>query len=383
MKILQVIQFFSPEFGGTVNASYNLSLELSRAGHDVTIISTDYGFDKDYIDSIREKGVEVIVFPCVFNIASFLYSPGMVKWLNIHIKSFVIVHMHNFRTYQNIKTYNAANKYSVPYVLQPHGSLPLLSQKTRLKRIFDFLWGNKIKNNSSCLIAVSDIELNHFINAGVNNEKIDLIHNGVNFFSSNNFVEGVFKQQNCLDKENLILFLGRIHKLKGLEFLIHSFKMLLDENPNIKINLAIVGPDDGPKKDLEKLVDSLKIKAYVKFIDYTKNVADAYSAANVLVYPVKYEIFGLVPFEAVMCGTPVIVTKQSGCAKLIEEANCGFVVDFGDYDDLKNKMLYLINNKKENLERVTRGKDFISNNLSWSKIIKKMEKTYENSIHNL
>ena len=57
MKILQVIPYFSPKRGGTVDVLYNLSEELAKIGHDVTIISSDYGFDKQYADSLKKVTV--------------------------------------------------------------------------------------------------------------------------------------------------------------------------------------------------------------------------------------------------------------------------------------------------------------------------------------
>jgi glycosyltransferase involved in cell wall biosynthesis len=62
--------------------------------------------------------------------------------------------------------------------------------------------------------------------------------------------------------------------------------------------------------------------------------------ADVLVYPGILEIFGLVPFEAIMCGTPVIVADDCGCGEVIREADCGYLVKYGDIKDLKEKMKY-------------------------------------------
>jgi sporulation protein YlmC with PRC-barrel domain len=82
-------------------AIYKIGNTLQQNGHDVTIITTDFKFNKDYAKSIENKRVTIIPFHCVTNIGSFLISPSIKKWFKENIKDFDIVHMHNFRSYQN------------------------------------------------------------------------------------------------------------------------------------------------------------------------------------------------------------------------------------------------------------------------------------------
>lgn len=139
MRILQVIESFSPQFGGPVKSVYNISRELSKRGHEVTIATTDIEYDDNYIKSIEKYGVQVISFKYDFNFAFFLYSPSMKSWLDSEIKNFDIIHMHNFRTYQNYIVSKYAKKNGVPYILQARGSvLPFFKNKL-LKRFMIFL----------------------------------------------------------------------------------------------------------------------------------------------------------------------------------------------------------------------------------------------------
>jgi glycosyltransferase involved in cell wall biosynthesis len=61
----------------------------------------------------------------------------------------------------------------------------------------------------------------------------------------------------------------------------------------------------------------------VRFIGYLKDSSTAYTDSDLLVYPSRHEIFGMVPFEALYCGTLVIVSGDSGCRKIVREVNCG------------------------------------------------------------
>ena len=132
MKILQVISYFAPRWGGDVSVCYNLSRELAELGHEVTIITTDYNYDPDYAQSL--ENVEVIPFRRVANLGLFLYSPGMKRWLRSNISNYDLVHLHSFRSYQNNIVCKYAMEFDVPYIVQPHGSLPRIVEKKGLKQ---------------------------------------------------------------------------------------------------------------------------------------------------------------------------------------------------------------------------------------------------------
>ncbi len=118
---------------------YHLSHWLARKGHEVTIITTDYRYDQDYARSLRN--VEVIPFKRISNLGLFLYSPGIKGWLRSNISKYDIVHLHNFRSYQNTVVSTYAKKHGIPYLVQPHGSLPRMVEKEGLKQLYDRVWG--------------------------------------------------------------------------------------------------------------------------------------------------------------------------------------------------------------------------------------------------
>lgn len=377
MKILQVIPFFSPKFGGTVNAMYNISKELSNRGHDVTIITTDIEFDKDYSATITRKGIKLIKFKCIFNFASFLYSPSMNVWLDANINEYDIIHLHNFRSYQNAMVHKYARRYNIPYILQAHGSLPLIIAKTGFKRIFDFVWGNKLLKDASRLIAVSNVEFEQYIEFGVSNEKIDVIPNIIEIEKfQKKLIKGKFKKEHEIKTSKIILFLGRIHQIKGLKFLIKAFERILQEINDV--SLVIAGPDEGYGDELKKFVESLGIKDNVYFIDYINNVQNAYFDADVLVYPAEYEIFGLVPFEAIVCGTPVIVSDDCGCSEIMKNADSGYTVKYGDIKNLSKKISILLLNPGMGRNKIQNGLNYIKSNLNPEIVSKKVESVYLN-----
>ena len=375
MKILQIIPFFTPSRGGSVIVQYYISKELCKRGHEVTIITTDFEFDKEYAKTLEKIGVKVIPFHCIVNIKLFLISLGMGKWLKKEIRNFDVIHMHNFRSYQNVIVHHYAKKYNISYILQPHGSTPRVIEKKRLKWLFDVFFGYKILKDASKVIAVSKEEAEYDRQMGANNKKISVIYNGMDIEYFKNLPEyGAFKKKYGINKK-IILYLGRIHKSKGIDFVIKSFSKLVEEANDVI--LVIAGSDDGYKAELEKLIEKLNLIGKVKFTGFLdeEDKISAYTDADLFVHTVQYMGgVGLTPLESILCDTPVIVTEE--CGEVIKEANAGYWVKYGDVNDLREKMKSILENPEEGEKMVKRGKKYITENLTWSKNTEKILKNY-------
>ncbi len=382
MKVLQVIPYFSPKFGGDVNVCIKISQELVKRENEVTIITTDFGFDSKYADTIRKKGVQVIPLPCIANFGLFLFSPSLKHWLEKNLKDFDIIHLHNYRSYQNVVTHKYAMKQGIPYILQTHGSILPFFEKQNLKKLYDLIWGETILKNSSKLIAVSKVEKEQFLKIGIPVNKIDIIPNGIDVSEYETLPErGKFRKKYGIGSdEKTILYLGRLHKSKGLEFLITGFSNLLDQHQDFK--LVIAGPDDGFLDTLIKQIKELKIdeNVFVTGPLYKNEKLEAFVDTDVLVYPESIEIFGLVPFEAIMCGTPVIVTDDCGCGEIIKEADCGYLVKFGDIAGLSTRMSEVLINPHNSYKKVKCGQLYIKENLSYGRVINRFLKLYNSCL---
>lgn len=379
MKILQVIPFFTPSLGGSVTIPYQLSHWLTKMGHEITIISTDYKYDPGYAQSL--ENVEVIPFRQVAHLGLFLYSPGMRGWLKKNISKYDVVHLHNFRSYQNNIACKYAKEFNVPYIVQPHGSLPRIVEKKGLKQLYDIVWGNKILEHASRVIAVSGNEVEQFRQAGIPDEKITVIPNGVNYVSPTDLPPArQFREQYSIHERHIILYVGRLHTRKGVDFLIRAFNSFIQTRTGDDVTLVIIGPDDGYRSVLEGLVEQLGLSDKVRFIGFIPSLAAAYQDADVLVYPSIHEIFGLVPFEALLCGTPVIVTDDCGCGELIKEAECGYLVHYGDVAGLGETLRSAFEHPDVNRRMVEAGRRYIEEHLAWEKIVKQIEATYASCI---
>lgn len=132
----------------------------------------------------------------------------------------------------------------------------------------------------------------------------------------------------------IILFVGRIEPLKGIDTLLYAVKILKSKNPNQRICLCIVGgekeqkPKSSELEKLKRLQKILGIETSVTFVTQQSQteLPYYYNAADVVVIPSHYESFGMVALEAIACGTPVITTNVTGIATLIDKKYSKFIV---------------------------------------------------------
>jgi glycosyltransferase involved in cell wall biosynthesis len=385
MRILQLNPAFYPatSYGGTITASYNLTKALARRGHDVTVFTSDTIDERTRQKGryIEHEGLKIHYFKNLSNTLAwhrFFFYPGLILALKNQIQSFDVVHLHDTRNFQNIVAVHYAKKYGIPYFVQPHGSLPRIIEKKNLKKLYDVLWGNDILKYASKVIAVSETEVEQFRQAGIPQSKIAVVPNGVDDISLTDLpIPGKFREQQSITEKHIILYVGRIHKRKGIDFLIRAYKLFLQTWTGEDVILIIGGPDDGYRSILETLVEQLGVADKVRFIGFIPSLVTAYQDADVLVYPSTYEIFGLVPFEALLCGTPAIVTDDCGCGEIIKNARCGHLVHYGDEAGLSEVLRYVLTHPEENKEMVESGRRYIEEYLVWDSVVKQMEKTYE------
>ncbi len=388
MRILHVIPQFSWQYGGSQRVVYDLSKVLHERGHDVTIYTTDEGMGKRLREDEKivfdNNQVLVRYFPCISNwMADKLklhISPSMMKALREEITDFDIIHLHQFRGLTHLYAWYYAKKYRKPYILQGHNSTPLLienqgSLRTIFKKFYDNIIGDRIVNDAAKLIAVSREEVEYYQKL-VFKKNITLIYNGIDLEPFKQLPEyGKFRKKYGVSGK-MLLYLGRINSTKGIDFSLKAFRKVLDERSDL--TMVIAGSDDGFKGDLEGLIERLGIEDKVIFTgfldDYDK--ISAYLDADIFLHTVVYMGgVALTPLESILCNTPVVVTKE--CGEIIEDAECGYLVEYGDVNDLKDKILKLIEDKSISEEMIHKGKKFITRNLGWSSTVRNIEKIYE------
>jgi D-inositol-3-phosphate glycosyltransferase len=194
------------------------------------------------------------------------------------------------------------------------------------------------------------------------------------------------KQFIGLKPENrMVLFVGRIEPLKGVDTLIQAMSCLDFQDLHRPVHLAIIGgepnaiPEDMTDEmtRLQKLCDELCMGGMVIFLG--KRGQDTlpyyYSAAEVLVMPSLYESFGMVALEAMACGTPVIASEVGGLGYLVQDGLTGYTIPDSDPKALCDKLSLLLGDSHLRETMGLRASQYALN-YDWEKIAKQIVEVY-------
>lgn len=378
MKILQVTNFFKPswESGGPARVAYEISRELQKMGHNITIYTTD-GFKRD-LNVLKNRPIHMDGFTVYYfdNILKILVrkllflTPYFLPFiLAKEIDKFDIIHIHEGNALMGTFVCFFANKYKKPFVIQGHGSFPHNPIITKYKLFF----GYKLLKNASKILALSKKEVDYYINLGIPENKIELIPNGINLNELENVpFKGQFKHKYKLNGNKIVLYLGRLNKSKGIDLLFESFSEVVRMMDNV--TLVVVGPDDGYRKHLEKLAETLGFMDRILFTGFVSENErkEALIDADVFVTP-KFSGFPLTFIEACACGTPIITTNMGDELGWIRKV--GYVVNYDKYE-LKQAILKLLGDEKLRKKFGENGKDLVINDFNWRNIASQVEQVY-------
>jgi glycosyltransferase involved in cell wall biosynthesis len=381
MRILHVFDFFMPRGGGTVDLLYKLAKAQAQKGHEVAIFTSDFELDRAYIDSLPE--VKVHTFRCLSSLGGFYFTPGIIGGIRGRLKDFDIVHLHCFRSFQNIVLHHYARKYGVPYVLDTHGSLPRTHGKVvfkgLLKWLYDIAFGYRILKDADICIAETEVGVKEYEKFGVSQNRIAVIAPPLDTKEFANLpARGLFRNKYNIQAKHIVTFLGRINWIKGLAFLVESFAELLKVRNDVI--LVMVGNDDGYQATLENLISKLGIADKVLFTGFLGGEAKlaALADASMVIQTSVYEQGVRVPFEAIMCNTPVIVAGHTGPGEIIGKTDTGYLVEYGNNSELRDMIQYIMNNPAEAAVKTKRAREYIIANYSLENGIEKYDGLYRN-----
>lgn len=321
MNILIVSHEYPPIGGGGANACYYLSKEYAKSGHCVTIVTALY---KDLPKEETINGVQVIRVRALrkeeekstfLEMLTYLASAWYKVSRMVKDKKFDVCQIF-FGIPSGPIGWYLKKKYHIPYIIR-FGGGDIPGAQKRFSIIYKMLTPaiRVIWANADALVANSEA-LRQKALLFESKYPIEIISNGVDseYFSKNTEA----KKESNTDKRIEILFVSRLIKGKGLQFIIPEMRRINQESEK-KVNLVIVG--DGPyREELEEITQKSDVSSFVRF-EGKKNKKELYSYyknSDFLILPSESEGMPNVVLEGMAMGLPVIMTPCGGSKELIQ-----------------------------------------------------------------
>lgn len=281
-----------------------------------------------------------------------------------HKDEFDVIHAHDWLTYMaGVAAKKVTGK---PLVVHMHAtSFDRGSEKNIDTRVYSL--ERRGMEAADKVIAVSELTRNICINKyGIAPEKVVAVHNAVDFSTK----EAVNVERGINDK--IVTFLGRITYQKGPEYFIEAAAKVLKRCPNVRFVMA--GSGDLMDKCVLH-VAKLGLSDRFHFTGFLRGAAvtQMFALSDVYVMPSISEPFGISPLEAMQTNVPSIVSKQSGCAEILDYC---LKVDFWDVDAMADAIYGLLQYPAVHKLAQEKGYEEV-NNLKWTDASAKIKAVYE------
>lgn len=375
INVAMLTPFFTGELGGPYNVITEIVPFLEKHNFSTSVITTSYiekiGKRRTEFYQQITPGFDIYRFHSSLKFRDYRISLSLLPYLLKNGKNVDIIHSHALRSYQEDMGTLISLTRKIPLIISTHGGISInwdYSDKIP-KMISDISFGIlKRKILKPHFIAVSKIEVSLIKKYGnVNEDHIHYIPLGVNTDVFKPVNSDDLKKKLNLENSDVLLYVGRIAKGKGVDKLIKALNKIVTKNPRVK--LVIVGGDSGYLPIAKTLIQKFNLSKYVVFTGYISknNLAKYYSLADIVIYPSRQEIFGLVLCEAMACGKPVIGSDIMGPSEINLDGKTGFTSNFQNIDKLSELILELLRDKELMNQMGKNGLKRVKENYTWEK----------------
>ncbi|MCQ2199332.1 MAG: glycosyltransferase family 4 protein [Paludibacteraceae bacterium] len=276
-----------------------------------------------------------------------------------------IIHAHDWLTYNaGVKAKQLTGK---PLVIHVHATDFDRSRGNVNPTVYSIeKWGMDMADH---IMAVSEMTRQTVINKyHIDPRKVSTVHNAVTPLSDE--LVNLPNQNHTGNK--IVTFLGRITMQKGPEFFVQAAKLVLEKTPNVKFVMAGSGDKMAEMVDLVAaygIADRFHFTGFLK----GKQVYEMLKSSDLYIMPSVSEPFGISPLEAMQCGVPTIVSKQSGCAEILNHA---IKVDYWDIDAMSDAIYSVVTNEAFAAHLKDAGKKEVDE-IKWEYAGQKVRRVYD------
>jgi glycosyltransferase involved in cell wall biosynthesis len=340
MKILRCIRSLDPSLGGTVELLRQACLGLSELGHSVEVVCLDPP-EAPWLHSFPARVHALGPAKGLYG-----FSRRYVGWMRDHAEEYEAIIIDGLWQFTGWGGWLALRKSPIPYFIYTHGMLdPWFKSEYPLKHlkkwVYWILAEYWVLRGARAVLYTCEQErlrARRSISPYQATEVVAVPGIQVPAGDSRHQLQLFLDRFPDLRGKRLILFVGRLHRIKGCDLLVDAFAAVCHVDP--LLHLVFVGPDrTGQRQELERRAVELGLEGRVT---YTGALAGelkwgAYRAAEVLILPSHSENFGLVVVEAMACGVPVLISDRVNIWQEVAATGGGFVAS----DDLDGTTILL------------------------------------------
>lgn len=383
MRITHITPFFDPatQYGGPVTQLREVCKRLANRGHTVHVVTTNAGIDSDLpLDQwIAKDGYRVWYAKAgrLGRIAPH-YAPGMRQPIQQIAGDTDVFHTTLSFTHANIMARDVAIQHRVPYIYTPRSCLdPVrLAQRRFSKKLFMSMFERKIIRDAALIHALTDAEKKQIIAQGVPEAKIRIISNGCDLADRDSWPEpGLFRRHFHISNETkLVLFLGRLHRVKGLDILVNGFAEAL---PRIgDATLVFAGREEGGTRIIRRHASRHGIQDRIRLVGHLSDELKiaAYRDSDVFALTSYSEGLPNSVLEALACGCPVAITPACHVPEIGRE-NAGCIVE--DRDELKQALTRLLGEPNPLVDMGNNAIRLVRKDFTFRTVINKLVLMYE------
>ena len=399
MHILYVTHAYKPAYrvGGPIWSVSAAAEGLVSRGHKVTVFTSNMNLDQlldvPLDQPVMVDGVEVWYFsqskagawiprPKYFSQSiGLLVTPALRPTMTRLLPTIDVVHTQNPFVYPTIVGGRLAIKNNRPLFYSQRGVFHPSRLRFRAfkKRVFIELFEKPIMRRATGLIALTSEELVSFRALGVQTP-CHVISNGIDVGAfktapSEGFSEGF----GIRPSDQIILFLGRLHPIKGVDLLIDAFARIADKHPNARLVLA--GPDEiGVEDTLRTELATRNLGDRVNVVGMISGEArlDLLARADLFVLPSMGEGHSMAILEALASATPVIISPECNM-QIVDDVGAGAVV-LRDPARFAEAMSHFLSDPLR-LEAARKSAYALArDHFSWTSVVDKLEAVYKGAI---
>jgi glycosyltransferase involved in cell wall biosynthesis len=385
MRVLHVIPSVSPRRGGPSAAIFPMVAALRARGIDAEIATSDEdegSIEKTFPSYVAQHGVPVRIFARwrapVRLLQEYSFCPRFVPWLKENLWNYDLIHVHALFSHLPSAAMRIARRCRVPYVNRPLGLLGRwpLRQSALRKKLYLRLIEKRNLDGAAAFHFTSEPERDEAADVMAVDRSVIIPHG---METPELLVEAGAQLRSRLGlprNQKLVLFLGRIHHKKGIDWLVRSLAQMYVPRPV----LLIAGEGD-QRAGIEQLASRLGIDRNLRWLGHVAGEWKqlCLQGSDLLALTSHHENFGVAVLEALAAGTPVLVSDHVALAEVIARHRLGRVVplEIGAIRDGLTQAL-----AESDGDSLARRREFVRDHYSWSASAAALEQLYRRTIEN-